>query len=123
MSKSKQIFEKQIEDYINNVPANESGFVRVKEPLTGAIVKTGATGDLKARIGLFNSRFKLVRSGEHDKLPHLSSHRYQVYIQLGGYFTFEYDLMPKNKALDLVKHYEDNGLQIVSNGKPSMEVA
>jgi len=113
MTIASKIFDHQIETLINSAPT-QAGFIRVKNAQTGEIVKTGATSNIKDRLARFNYKFKLVREGQFHKLPHYGTHRYDVYVALGGYFTFDWDLCEKDKAIAMVDAYEKNKWQIVN---------
>ena len=124
MAKGKEIFDKQIEDLIASAPAGASAFIRVIEPITKQVVKTGATDDLKSRLSYFGKVFKAVRGGpdEYSKLANIDTHRYQTYVRLGGYFTFEWELCSFEEAETKRDAYEANKWDIVSKTE-SLKVA
>jgi|TARA_R110000823_G_C15569671_1_gene461608 hypothetical protein len=115
-SNPKKIFDKQIEDLIKSAPAGVSAFIRVIEPITKQVVKTGATDDLRSRLTYFGKVFKAVRGGEEEykKLANVRTHRYQTYVRLGGYFTFEWELCSMQEAEAKRDAYETNKWDIVS---------
>lgn len=116
MVNGKEIFDKQIEDLIKSAPAGVSAFIRVIEPITKQVVKTGATDDLKSRLSYFGKVFKAVRGGpdEYSKLANIRTHRYQTYVKLGGYFNFEWELCSFEEAEAKRDAYEANKWDIVS---------
>ncbi len=116
MVNGKEIFDKQIEDLIKSAPAGVSAFIRVIEPITKQVVKTGATDDLKSRLSYFGKVFKAVRGGpdEYSKLANIATHRYQTYVKLGGYFNFEWELCSFEEAEAKRDAYEANKWDIVS---------
>ena len=116
MTTARQIFDTQIEQLVQTAPAGVSGFIRVIDPITKQVVKTGATEDLKGRLGYFHKVFSTIRAGEQasSKLKNINTHRYQVYVKMGAYFTFEWELCSFEEAEAKREAYESNKWDIVS---------